>query len=83
MVKLYFFLILLHFLTLEKPLYLPLPFLIRTILRSPRDMPEKFRPYGFYPPRISAAFRLNFGGIVFSISGSIFSLAVNEFNAGQ
>ena len=26
---------------------------------------------------------MNFGEIVFSISGSIFSLAVNEFNAGQ
>ena len=58
-------------------------FLIRTILRSLRDLPETFRPYSFYPPRISAAFRLHFGGIVFSISGSIFSLAVNEFNAGQ
>ena len=26
---------------------------------------------------------MNFGEIVFSISGSIFSLAVNEFNTGQ
>ena len=39
----------------------------RTVLRPLCDLPETFRPYGFCPPRISAAFRLNFGGIVFSI----------------
>ena len=51
-------------------------FLIRRSLSSPLDLPETFRSYGFYPPRISATFRLNFGGIVFlQYFGSIFSLA--------
>ena len=54
-----------------------------TIAPSPRDLQEMFRPYSFLPTKSVRGIPFEFCGDRLYVFNKIFSLAVNESNAGQ